>query len=81
MKIEIRKSYYENGNLWSEIPYVNDKEHGIQKIYYENGKLYSEIPYKNGKTYGVRKDYYPNGNISLIFNIYQNNWFGIDLDF
>ena len=80
MKTEIKKEYYNNGNVRSETLYVNGKI-GVKKYYFENGDVMLEIPYKNGKRSGLSKRYYPNGNISLIFNIYQNNWFGIDLVF
>ena len=55
--------YYDNGQIRTKIPYVNDKIHGIEKEYYENGQLESEIPYVNGKKHGVQKWYYENGKL------------------
>ena len=45
--------YYDNGQIRTKIPYVNDKRHGIKKEYDENGRLESEIPYANDKRHGV----------------------------
>ncbi|STQ88521.1 hypothetical protein [Helicobacter pullorum] len=42
-KVTIKKEYYPNGRLETEIPYKDDKVNGIQKGYYENGELKEEI--------------------------------------
>ncbi|MBW3544167.1 MAG: hypothetical protein KY428_00985 [Bacteroidetes bacterium] len=41
--------YYENGNLFREIPYTHGKIDGIQKNYRQSGELLAEIPYKMGE--------------------------------
>ena len=41
----IYKSYHENGQLWHEVNYIDDKMNGIYKKYYENGQLESEVNY------------------------------------
>ena len=46
--VEVRKTYYLTGALYSEIPYVNGVKHGIAKGYYKSGALGDEIPYVNG---------------------------------
>jgi antitoxin component YwqK of YwqJK toxin-antitoxin module len=74
--IEIRKEYYESGEIKREIPYINDKIHGIKKEYYSHlkrveerlipygdYKIYSEIPYINGKRDGIMKGYYISSEI------------------
>ena len=33
----IYKSYYKNGQLYSEVNYIDNKINGIYKEYYENG--------------------------------------------
>ena len=48
MKTEIKKGYYENGNVWLEITYKNSLKNGIVKHYYYNGKLWYETPFVNG---------------------------------
>jgi antitoxin component YwqK of YwqJK toxin-antitoxin module len=59
---EMRRDYYSvDGSTWTEIPYVNGKEHGIGKEYYGSGALSIEIPYVNGRAHGLRKEYYESG--------------------
>ena len=55
--------YDKNGLLYYEIPYVNDKNHGVEKWYYANGQISLEIPYVNGKKHGIEKKYYENGKL------------------
>ena len=38
----IYKLYYENGDLWKEVNYIDDKRNGIFKSYHSNG-LYTSI--------------------------------------
>jgi len=71
--IEIRKEYWDNGNLKSEVPYkksygigwkkVKTKlvPHGIAKDYYESGVLEREDPYVDGKREGTIKLYNKDG--------------------
>ncbi len=73
--IEIRKEYWENGNLKSEIPYKKHYglgwkkvkttliPHGIAKTYYENAVLESEDPYVDGERTGVLKFYDEEGKL------------------
>jgi antitoxin component YwqK of YwqJK toxin-antitoxin module len=37
----------DNGQLSSEVNYINDKKEGIEKEYYENGQLKVEVNYIN----------------------------------
>ena len=59
----IVKSFYPNGNLWSETTYKDGKPDGWRKEYYENGNLQFETTFKDGKQEGLSKGYYPNGNL------------------
>ena len=71
--IEVKKEYWENGNLKSEVPYrkhygVGWKKvkttltpHGIAKEYYENGVLRKEDPYIDGERTGTLKIYSEEG--------------------
>jgi antitoxin component YwqK of YwqJK toxin-antitoxin module len=73
--IEIRKEYWENGNLKSEIPYKKHYglgwkkvkttliPHGIAKTYYANGVLESEDPYVDGERTGELKFYDEEGKL------------------
>ncbi len=47
MREGIQKTYAENGQLWFEVNYINDKKEGIEKSYRSNGQLEVEINYIN----------------------------------
>jgi len=47
-----------NGQLYSELPYVNKKANGERRAYWENGFLKSRIDYKDGKKHGHAKEYF-----------------------
>ncbi|HKL38596.1 MAG TPA: hypothetical protein VJ876_06825 [Bacteroidales bacterium] len=58
----IKKNYYDNGALMSEIPVKDDAIHGIAKNYYKSGKLHSRVYYNMGeKTKTVW--YYESGEV------------------
>lgn len=78
--IEIRKVYWENGNLKEENPYKKSYSlgykkvktklipHGIAKEYYESGVLKKEDPYVEGERTGIVKFYDENGSIEMEAN-------------
>lgn len=47
------KSYYPNGNKWSEGEFKNGVDHGMRKAYYENGQKRFEGKYENGRKRGM----------------------------
>ena len=49
---EVKKTYYDNGQLKWYFTYLNGFPDGIQKEYYENGQLESEENWKDGKSKG-----------------------------
>ena len=59
----IVKTYYDNGNVESEISYVNDILDGISFYYYINGNLREEIPMSYGKLHGIKREYFQSGLI------------------
>jgi len=52
---EIKREYYENGNIEHEEYYLNGKKHRIERpasiYYYENGNTRDEFYYLDGKLY------------------------------
>ena len=82
--IEVRKEYWENGNLKSEVPYKKHYglgwkkvkttliPHGIAKQYYENGVLEKEDPYVDGERTGTIKVYDEEGNLKVTME-YKNS--------
>jgi len=81
--IEVRKEYWDNGNLKSEVPYKKSYglgwkkvkttlvPHGIAKIYYETGILEKEDPYVEGERTGTMKVYTEKGTLRASFE-YKN---------
>lgn len=65
---DMRKEYYENGNLESEFEYKNDKLNGVGKTYYENGELKSQGQYIDGKKEGVFTFYFRKGKLKMKVN-------------
>lgn len=60
-----QKYYYENGQLKSEIHFVNGEFEGFFKEYYENGQLKQEGHYRSSKKSGIWKSYRENGQLAL----------------
>ena len=59
----IWKKYYNNGQVKTETPLVNNIPHGIEKWYYETGELWYEKPCVDGKVHGIEKWYYETGEL------------------
>jgi antitoxin component YwqK of YwqJK toxin-antitoxin module len=57
VEVDVRRGYYESGDLSGETPYVNGKKNGIAKYYFESGALCQETPFVNGVTHGIHKTY------------------------
>ncbi|MCF8235304.1 MAG: hypothetical protein K9G67_09280 [Bacteroidales bacterium] len=58
----IKKEYYEDGSLQSEVPYQNDQIHGRAVWYDQKGNKMMEAHYDQGKLNGSLIRYYENGN-------------------
>lgn len=55
------KSFYENGNNWSETTYLFGARNGIYKLFYPNGNLKVHGVYENDKKIGIWYFYNENG--------------------
>lgn len=62
-KVTIKKEYYPNGRLETEIPYKDGRRNGIAKEYYPNGKLQWEATFVSDKINGSEKVYYESGKL------------------
>jgi|GEM_PF-1794617 len=71
-KIEIKRTYYESGELSSETRYVNDKKDGLSKQFYPNGEIRHKTIYDNGKDV-VWEGYREDGTLSAHFDMKQEN--------
>jgi antitoxin component YwqK of YwqJK toxin-antitoxin module len=56
-------TYYENGNLKSQLSYKNSKLHGTMKSWFENGNIKSIQHFFNGNATGIWYNYYENGEL------------------
>jgi hypothetical protein len=63
MKNGIYRIWHENGNLFTEMMFVNDILNGINRRWYENGNLQFEGDYENGKQKGLTKIWDEEGKI------------------
>jgi len=61
---EVKKEYYENGNIKSEIPLKGDIINGTAKHYYDDGSLKQEVSYINGVKTGLSKNYFHDGTLN-----------------
>jgi antitoxin component YwqK of YwqJK toxin-antitoxin module len=69
---DVRKSFYENGSLESELSYQNGMLNGSSTWYYPNGNLQQETNYKDNKLEGLSKRWHENGRMqSEVY--YRNN--------
>jgi len=71
-KIGIWKTWYQNGNLKTEINYVNNQPNGHARIYYENGKISEEGNWKNTVWIGGYTYYHSNGQKAYEWNFTEN---------
>jgi antitoxin component YwqK of YwqJK toxin-antitoxin module len=57
--------FWGNGQLGSEINYVDGIQNGWSRGWYENGQIQGETYYKNECVDGVNREWYENGQIKL----------------
>lgn len=58
---QIKKVYYDNGNIKEYIPIENNSINGELITYYENGRVNKKSKYKNDKKNGLSEHFYENG--------------------
>ena len=69
----VYKEYYENGNLYKELNYIDGKKNGISKVFKINHILSTDYYYENNNIMYYNK-YYPNGNIELSYDCVNNKY-------
>jgi len=60
---ETKLEYYDNGQVLSQIHYLDGKRDGSCRHWYKNGQLMNEGFYKNGKMIGDWMSYHENGQL------------------
>ncbi|MFO7844513.1 MAG: hypothetical protein R6V16_11950 [Bacteroidales bacterium] len=68
----IKKAYYDNGNLKSEITIKNKRKNGSAKKYYTTGELHTVVNYTDNMKEGEAVWYYKSGQPYRITQ-YENN--------
>lgn len=59
----VRKTFYSNGKLRSEVPIKNGKKNGLAKDFYSDGTPHFEINYVDNVKQGITRMYYQNGKL------------------
>lgn len=62
---EVRKEYYDNGQIRLKASYQDGQLNGTTKLYFKNGDLKKVENYKDGKPHGEMKKYYKNGQVKV----------------
>jgi antitoxin component YwqK of YwqJK toxin-antitoxin module len=75
-KLEERKFWYGNGQLWSQEFYRDGKLEGERKVWHENGQLLFQEFYRDGKEEGERKSWYGNGQLRFQEFYRDGKWEG-----
>ena len=61
--VKEHKTYYDNGNLKSEITYYFNTPHGLAVHYYDNGQVFGKCYYTKGRKNGMWISWYNNGGL------------------
>lgn len=61
--VQVKKDYWDNGNLKSELRYENDRLNGRCVWYMANGKPQMEVTYRNDTMQGLSRRWHENGNL------------------
>ncbi len=72
----IMREWYENGQLFVEYSYKNERRDGMQKKWYDNGQLMQLYNYKNGKLEGLQTKWYSDGQLRAEWNYSQDQLHG-----
>ena len=77
---EIKKTFYESGNLKNQSSYTNDLKHGEELNYHENGKLKFKTDWVNGIQQGLVISYDEDGNKIKKSNILNGDFEGEQIE-
>ena len=73
--VQIRKWYYDDGNLKKVQEFINDTtEQGVYLFYYPNGVLKDSAQIINNKFEGKRHQYYKSGNLQTETTYFNNKY-------
>ena len=66
--VEVRKTYYESGELRYTEKFIDGLRQGEAKFYCESGELESTLNYVDGVVQGEKKIYYESGELQYTSN-------------
>ena len=76
--VEVRKTYYDSGELKSTENYVDDVRQGESKYYFKDGKLFSTVNYIDDIKQGEYKIFYESGELkrteNYVDDLRQGEW-------
>ncbi|MFC2171953.1 toxin-antitoxin system YwqK family antitoxin [Acidobacteriota bacterium] len=64
-------TYYENGEIETDVQYKDGTVNGWAREYFENGDLHFEATYKDSIPHGIRRAYYENGKLFCLACYYE----------
>ena len=59
----VERTWYSNGQLQTETPYVDGEKHGIHREWLYTGPLLNEVSYVDGKRHGNHRVWDTNGRL------------------
>ena len=68
--------YYENGNIFQKVNYINGYLNGRRLVYFEEGGLKVKLNYERGRKNGLSKEYYKDGRLKAQGNYRENKKVG-----
>jgi len=71
----IKKNYWPQGSLFSEISFKNGLKNGVSTEYWKNGKVHNIYNFKDNKKHGEYKVYWQESNNLREWGIFQNDKF------
>lgn len=71
-KIEIRRTYFENGQISTETRYLNGEKDGVSKSFYSTGEIRNRLIYKDGRNTDY-KVYRKDGSIKAYLDMSKEN--------
>lgn len=75
------RTYFENGAIRSETPYIDGIRHGKERLYFPDGKLEAEVPWVDGHKDGLEKHFFETGSVKSETNFRLDKREGSDTEF
>lgn len=80
-KYTTERSYFDNGAIRSETPYVNGIRHGKERLYFPDGRLEAEVQWMDGHKDGLEKHFFESGDVKSETNFRLDKRQGSNTEF